>query len=127
MPGLEDAQRVEPPAGGSFDFPQLPAQSGLVSTFNIAGASTIQGVADPDNFVYSFDGYLDVQTAGTYRFQTISDDGSRLYIGGALRVNNDGVHPATTVTSGDVILAVGKVAIRVTYFEQTATQSLVVN
>ena len=127
MPGVTNAQLLEPRFGNSFDFTQTPEQTGTVGTFDISDATTFQGTSDPNNFVYAFDGYIQINTAGTYRFYTDSDEGSRLYINGSLIVNNDGAHVAGTPKSGvTASLAVGKYPIRVTYFEQNGGQSLTV-
>ena len=45
-----------------------------------------------DRFALRFTGSLQVPRSGKYTFYTNSDDGSRLYIGGKLVVNNDGLH-----------------------------------
>ncbi|MCK4960741.1 MAG: hypothetical protein KAT00_15115, partial [Planctomycetes bacterium] len=45
-----------------------------------------------DYYGLRFSGYISIDTAGVYTFYTSSDDGSKLYINGALVVNNDGRH-----------------------------------
>lgn len=54
------------------------------------------GPADPrlpsDDIAFTFDGYLTVETPGTYTFELECDDGGRLYVDGELVVNNWGVH-----------------------------------
>src|SRR5436190_11867821 len=45
------------------------------------------------NFGYHMTGFIDVKADGTYTFYTSSSDGSRLYIGNTLVVDNDGLHP----------------------------------
>ncbi|MCH5374461.1 MAG: PA14 domain-containing protein, partial [Planctomycetes bacterium] len=45
-----------------------------------------------DKFALRFTGYLQIPRSGEYAFYTASDDGSRLYIGDELVVNNDGLH-----------------------------------
>lgn len=104
----------------SFDFSQVPKASGSINNFNLNPR------ARNDHYVLSFDGYLQIDNAGTYRFYTNSDDGSRLYINNTLIVNNDGWH-APTVRSGTYTFSTtGKYAIRVTYFQETGGQTLVV-
>jgi len=53
------------------------------------------------------DGFITPSTTGTYTFQTISDDGSYVYIQGGVVVNNGGGHGLVTVT-GTYSLTAGK-------------------
>ena len=69
-----------------------------------------------DDFAVKFSGAIHVAKAGKYTFYTNSDDGSRLYIGKQLVVDNDGVHPAGE-KSGEVELAESDEPITVTYFQ----------
>jgi hypothetical protein len=50
------------------------------------------GLARADNFAIRWKGFLYIKRSGTYRFSLISDDGSKLWIGNAFVVNNDGLH-----------------------------------
>jgi len=52
----------------------------------------IPGFKRNNRYALRFRGYFVVPKAGTYGFQTCSDDGSMLYIKGKLVVNNDGNH-----------------------------------
>ncbi len=45
-----------------------------------------------DGFALRFSGFLRAPQTGRYRFRLTSDDGSRLYIGDRLVVDNDGLH-----------------------------------
>ena len=76
-----------------------------------------------NNFGHSFSGYLQVDKDGTYEFQTSSDDGSRLFIGGFPVVDNDGLH-GRQVANGEIPLKVGFHEIRLDYFEGGGQQSL---
>jgi len=67
------------------------------------------------NFGLRFSGFLNVPTEGIYTFYTESDDGSRLYIGDKLVVQNDGMH-APQERSGKIGLKAGEHPILVTYF-----------
>lgn len=64
-------------------------------------------------------GSFDVTAGGVYTFYSASDDGSQIYIDGALIVNNDGVHDYNTSKQGSVTLAAGRHQIEVRYFENT--------
>ncbi|RYE16363.1 MAG: hypothetical protein EOP51_25930, partial [Sphingobacteriales bacterium] len=50
-----------------------------------------------DDFGFLWEGYIKIPATGTYTFETLSDDGSKLYIGdyshtATALVNNDGLH-----------------------------------
>jgi alpha-L-fucosidase len=65
-----------------------------------------------------FKGYITVPGEGLYNFYVASDDGSRLYIGDELVVDNDGLHGPTEIM-GRIILEKGKHPIRVDFFQRT--------
>lgn len=69
------------------------------------------------NFGVVYKGYLNVPVEGIYNFYTTSDDGSRLYIGDKLVVDNDGLHGMKEV-GGVVALSAGYHPIRVEYFQR---------
>ncbi len=60
---------------------------------------------------------------GIYIFYTSSDDGSKLYVGGKLVVDNDGLH-GSTEKEGVAPLAEGYHPIRVEYFQATGSEEL---
>jgi uncharacterized protein (DUF1684 family) len=78
-----------------------------------------------DQFGLVFEGLLDVPTDGIYRFTTKSDDGTRLLVDGQLVVDNDGEH-APTAASGEIALAKGRHALRLTFFENRGGEELAV-
>jgi len=93
------------------DFDTLaPVRQGLTVNFDIPFDTS------KDYFAYRFRGYIEIVTAGDYTFYTLSDDGSQLYIGTTLVVDNDGLH-AKWEESGTISLSVGRHPIIVTYFE----------
>ena len=59
---------------------------------------SIKEAKQKDHFGYIFSGLINVPEDGVYIFQTRSDDGSVLYIGNELVVNNDGSHAAIPAT-----------------------------
>lgn len=67
------------------------------------------------SFALAFDGFIQIDTPGEYRFFTQSDDGSALYIDGKKVVDNDGDH-GVEEKAGDIQLEPGKHAIKVEYF-----------
>ena len=54
--------------------------------------STWPGFPRSSYFAARFSGFLNVATAGAYQFWLGSDDGSMLYLGDTLVINNDGFH-----------------------------------
>ena len=94
-----------------------PLEEGLSDNFDVA--NPLQG----DQFGYVFEGFIEIPTNGTYTFSTSSDDGSKLYIGLAEVVDNDGLHAMVEV-SGAVGLKAGLHPIKVVYFERDQGQGL---
>ena len=78
---------------------------------------------DTEHFALEFTGYVRVPTDGVYLFATKSDDGSRLYVGGKLVVDNDGLHAAFE-KRGFAALKAGTHPIRVTFFEAGGDDAL---
>jgi hypothetical protein len=72
-----------------------------------------------------FDGWIEVPHSGVWRLFTDSDDGSRLFIGDTLVVDNDGLH-GMVEKSGDIGLAAGRHPIRVEFFENQGGAGLIV-
>ncbi|HPM30646.1 MAG TPA: FAD-dependent oxidoreductase [Chryseolinea sp.] len=102
------------------DFSKLtPIKTGITSNVDLSLKT------QSDNFAFRFKGYIDVPADGAYTFYTTSDDGSQLFIGDTMVVNNDGLHGAIE-KSGKVNLKKGKHAITITFFERTGGESLVV-
>jgi hypothetical protein len=94
-----------------------PVKTGVINNFLITPRLR------SDYFVFKFTGYIQVNTDGVYTFYTNSDDGSKLYIGTQVVVNNDGLH-ALKEQSGTIGLKAGKHAITITYLEYTGSQIL---
>jgi mono/diheme cytochrome c family protein len=99
------------------DFSKVPEFDALKSV-----ASGVSGRFDPrlakkeEHFAIRFRGYVDVAEDGVYSFYTQSDDGSMLWIGTTLVVNNDGIHAAEE-RSGSINLKAGKHAFAVGYIQ----------
>lgn len=68
-------------------------------------------------------GLITVEHDDVYEFALTSDDGSRLWIDGALVVDNDGLH-GTAEVRGHVALAAGAHALRVEWFNRTGGAEL---
>jgi len=100
------------------DFTSLkPAATTKVETFDLGKYK------GRDTFALRFTGCVAVPADGVYAFYLTSDDGSRLYIGDRLVVDNDGLHQPTT-RRGFIPLKAGKHAITVAYFERSDAEEL---
>ncbi|MBD3320080.1 MAG: PKD domain-containing protein, partial [Chitinivibrionales bacterium] len=99
------------------DFSTLTAaSSGTMNNFDISSFTSL-------NYGVIFTGYVEVPQDGEYTFTTSSNDGSKLYIGDSLIVDNDGTHTPQEA-SGTIGLKAGKHAITVEYFQAGRTQAL---
>ncbi len=85
------------------------AASGRIDNFNITPRHR------EENAGFRFTGFIKVPAEGDYTFYTSSDDGSKLYIGTQLVVDNDGTH-APTERRGRIRLSAGEHPIMVTWF-----------
>jgi hypothetical protein len=94
-----------------------PKRTGSVANFDISGADV------SDHFGFDFNGYIQIPKTGYYRFYTFSDDGSMLYIGDSLVVDNDGSHSIRR-RDGRISLEEGYHPIRVLYFEDYMGEKL---
>lgn len=76
-----------------------------------------------DHFGYDFRTQIKIPKKGVYRFYTISDDGSKLYINGKEIVDNDGGHSSRR-REGKVALDEGFHDLQVLYYEDYMGQEL---
>lgn len=95
-------------------------RTGIISAFSLSPRLR------SDNFGFVYVGFVRVPADGEYDFFTNSDEGSRLFIGTTLVVDNDGLHTARE-RSGRIGLKAGLHAIRVEYFERTGAELLTVS
>lgn len=76
-----------------------------------------------DDFAFLWQGYIFIPESGTYEFETVSDDGSKFYIGtpysdsAVAMVDNDGLH-GTAAKSAAVYLTKGYHPVAVSFFER---------
>jgi YVTN family beta-propeller protein len=71
-----------------------------------------------NNFSARWTGTILAPATGTYRFQTVSDDGVRLWVNGVQLINNWSAHSSATDTSGVINLVAGtRYSITVEYYE----------
>lgn len=103
------------------DFATILADDESASnTFSVAP------YASTDFFAVQFSGYINIPADGIYTFYTSSDDGSKLYIGDALIVDNDGLH-AMAEQSGNIGLQAGLHKIVVGFLEYNGAENLIVS
>ncbi|MGH1486108.1 MAG: PA14 domain-containing protein [Cellvibrionaceae bacterium] len=103
------------------DFSTLaPIASGQSSVIDVSVTTEVE------TFALVFTRQIIVSTAGEYTFSTTSDDGSKLYIDGAVVVDNDGLHGPVTVTNA-VFLNQGTYDFRVEFFERGGGEVLEVS
>ena len=79
-----------------------------------------------DAFALRFTTVLRIDEPGRYRFFTNSDDGSCLYVGGELVVDNDGNH-GMVEKRGDIRLEAGSHPLVVTYYDNGGGDGLAVS
>ena len=81
-----------------------------------SGWDEVFGSGLTDYVAVLFEGYLYIESDGTYMFQLESDDGSMLYIDDELVIDNDGMHGKVQVEGG-LSLSEGYHKLRVEYFD----------
>lgn len=90
---------------GSFSI--LPDFEGMImANMGSQPNFTLDRRKRSDNFGFRFNGYIKIETEGAYKFYTRSDDGSKMFFGTELIVNNDGSH-GMDETSGRILLKPG--------------------
>ena len=94
-----------------------PVDEGVVRVFSIDSKKS------PNYFGFEFKGYINIPATGVYTFYTSSDDGSNLYIGNELVVDNDLLH-GTVEKKGVIALSAGMHPIKVGFFENGGDENL---
>ena len=84
---------------------------------NSAAFATLVPGTPNNNFVATWSGQFVIALSGLYTFCTTSDDGSTLYIDGALVVKNGGVHVSQT-RCGNITLFGGLHVVFSNYFQE---------
>ncbi len=98
----------------------IPEAQGTVETFSTSPKKR------KEYFAFQFKGSIKVPLSGLYSFYVSSDDGSRLFLGDQLVVDNDGLHGPTEV-KGQIILEKGIHPIRVDFFQRSGGEELLVS
>ncbi|MDD2237233.1 MAG: PA14 domain-containing protein [Kiritimatiellae bacterium] len=108
--------------GGWTNLPdyseQTPIHEGRVLDLTLSSVSKRE-----EDYGIAYEGFLYAPTSGVYLIELTSDDGSRLYIGDQVVVNNDGVHGARCL-SGSIGLGCGYHRLRVDYFNADGGASI---
>lgn len=79
-----------------------------------------------EQFGIRYSGYIYVDKSTKYTFSLGSDDGSKLWIGNTVVVDNDGLHGANSSVYGSVYLEEGYHEFTLDFFENQAAQELYV-
>jgi predicted alpha/beta superfamily hydrolase len=96
------------------DFKKLkPAKTGVADS-----AFDIKQLPRKTNFACLFEGYFKIVRDGYYFFGLVSNDGSKLFLGDKLIIDNDGVHSAVSVKSFVLPLEKGFYPVRIEYFQK---------
>jgi len=94
-----------------------PEKTGTAVAFDLSARTR------KDLFGFKFHGFIRIPRDGVYTFYTKSDDGSKLFVGDELVVDNGGLH-GMTERSGALALRAGLHPITVTYFQHNNEQGL---
>lgn len=97
---------------------QFPVKEGTV------GGITLAPRERNERFGFVFEGFLDVPTSDVYGFHLRSNDGARLWVGGKLVVENDGLKAAASEQSGNLPLNAGQHPFRLEFFHNTGSEFL---
>lgn len=118
-PGLDVAYYALPPLSVLPDFNQFtPIATEVVSTVNFPSTNGVfAGSGRSDDVGAVFEGYFIAPSQQVYTFFVESDDGSKLFVGDTLVVDNDGLHGMVDV-SGQIALLPGAHRIRIEFFER---------
>jgi hypothetical protein len=100
------------------DFSALkPTRTDVSDQINYPSTDGNFATSEAHNYVGAvWTGFINVPSSGSWELFLDSDDGSKLFIGDKLIVNNDGLH-GMEVRSGTIALGAGKHPLRVEFFE----------
>ncbi|RZU00952.1 PA14 domain-containing protein [Rivibacter subsaxonicus] len=102
---------------------------GRTEAVNFAWGTASPGSGVPvDRFSVRWEGTVNAPSGGSYQFQTLSDDGVRLWVNGVQLINNWTNHGPTTNTSAAISLTAGqRYAIRLEYYENVGGATIQMN
>jgi alpha-mannosidase len=117
QPGLSSAYYE-----GHWD--KLPNFDSLtVKKVFVANSVSIPDFSVKEDFGLTFDGYIKIPTDGLYDFYLSSDDGSDLFIGDSLVIDNDGLHGEGDVL-GEIALKAGYHPISIHMFQAKGDEAM---
>ncbi len=109
-----------------------PYKTDVVNDVNFRSTNTTFYTSERDtDFGALYEGYITISQPAEYTLYANSDDGSKLYIGDTLVVNNDGLKSPVAMyfsmveKSGKIKLKAGVHRIRVEFFEHTGSAGVV--
>ncbi len=103
------------------DFSALePASKGVIES----GVFDLAPLKRRTDYGVRFDGVLHIEKPGRYTFMLNSDDGSRLFVDGAMVTEWDGVHGGGKARTGEVELTAGPHDLRLDFFQGGGGQLL---
>lgn len=101
-----------------INFGATPTFTSVISILEFnAGTGPIHPSLPSDKFALEANGFLNIITAGTYKFRYASDDGLRVWVNNNQIINNDGLNQMTNVKEYQMFLTVGPHPIKVQFFE----------
>ncbi|GIT29867.1 MAG: hypothetical protein Ct9H300mP1_19130 [Planctomycetaceae bacterium] len=114
------------PSAGNVAIETLAAMTPKASGVVPAIIKNVPQKKQNDKFALRFTGSIHIPKSGRYVFFANSDDGSRIYVGKKLVVNNDGLH-GMVEKSGAINLPAGAHPLVVTYFDNGGSDGLRIN
>jgi hypothetical protein len=90
---------------------------------SVAGRVSLEPLVNKDGGALHFEGFVHAPADGLYAFGLRSNDGSKLWLGGKVLIDNDGLHKAETATAFTA-LRKGWHAIAVDYFQAGGDKDL---
>jgi hypothetical protein len=111
---------------GSFTYTGQVDQPNESGTQGFNMLPTALQALYPTNFTVTCTGYLVNGDYNWHEFDTLSDDGSLVYIGGSLVVQNDGLHGVQDV-KGEKYLQAQVYSFQLNYFQGPGNVSLILN
>ncbi|MBK8186195.1 MAG: hypothetical protein IPK77_02475 [Cellvibrio sp.] len=98
--------------------PAATRQESVIDYDWSTGTTGVTGLTG-DNFSVRWDATLKVNATGNYQFQTLSDDGVRLWVNNQQVINNWTDHSVATDTSGNLALTAGMTyPVRLEFYER---------
>mgnify|MGYP005847621075 CR=1 FL=1 len=127
VPGVSVAYYAIPPSGSMPDYSTMePYKHDVVPSVDYPSTNGQFATSGRSSFVGAvFEGYFKAPETGVYVLSVESDDGSMLYLGDALLVNNDGQH-GMQERSAPAALEAGLHRLRVEFFENSGSAGLIV-